>query len=114
MPEVCNLERLREISMGDEEFAGELVRIFLDDAAVQLERLRAAVERADCLETAEAAHRLKGSGGNVGADVLAEACQRLEAAGQAGRVDSFPAGLAEIARELHRARALFESERKGG
>lgn len=114
MPQVCNFERLRKISMDDREFAGELVRVFLEDAAAQVERLRAAVERADCVETAEAAHRLKGSGGNVGAEVLAEACSGLETAGRAGRVEELSAGLAAIDRELGRARDLFESELKGG
>lgn len=107
MAEVCNFERLRKISMGDEEFAGELVQVFLDDAAVQLERLRAAVERADCGEAAEAAHRLKGAGGNVGAELVAEVCHELEAAGRGGSVESLATGLANLDRELARARSEF-------
>jgi HPt (histidine-containing phosphotransfer) domain-containing protein len=96
--------------MGDDEFAEDLVRIFLDDAAAQLERLRAAVERGDRGEVAEAAHRMKGAGGNVGAEALAEVCHALEAA--ARRPDSrfLPEGFANVDRELARARALLESE----
>jgi HPt (histidine-containing phosphotransfer) domain-containing protein len=110
MPVVCNFERLRDISMGDDEFAGELVRIFLDDTAVQIERLRAAVESADCNEAAEAAHRMKGAGGNVGAEIFAAACGEIETAGRTGRADALCGGLAGAQRELARARELFESE----
>lgn len=110
MPEVCNFERLRKISMGDVEFAGELVRTFLDDAVIQMERLRAAVQNADCGEAAAVAHRLKGAGGNVGAEILAEVCHEVEAAGRGGSVESLSEGLASIDRELTRARDLFESQ----
>lgn len=110
MPSVCNFERLRDITMGDDEFAGELVRVFLDDSAAQLERLRVAVERADCGEAAEVAHRLKGAGGNVGAEVLAEVCRVLEASSRQGSTAGLSEGLLAIDRELARARALFQAE----
>ena len=110
MPDVCNLDRLRNISMGDDEFAGELVRVFLDDSVIQLERLRVAVESSDCSEVAEAAHRLKGAGGNVGAEILAEVCHDVEVAGRSGSVEALGKGLEAIDRELNRARAVFESE----
>ena len=110
MPEVCNFERLRHVSMGDDEFAQELVQVFLDDAAVQLERLRVAVEQADCNEAAEVAHRLKGAGGNVGAEILSEVCRKLETAGRGGETGALEGGLADIDRELAKARERFQAE----
>ena len=96
--------------MGDEKFAGELVRVFLDDSVVQLERLRVAVELANGQEAAEVAHRLKGAGGNVGAEILAQVCKELESSAKTGGPEILARGLAEIDRELTRARAMFEEE----
>ncbi len=110
MPDICNFERLRAISMGDDEFAEELTRVFLEDASLQLERLRAAVAAADCNETAEAAHRLKGAGGNVGAEILAEACRCLEEAGRSGVENALQGGFDEVERELAKAREVFRTE----
>jgi HPt (histidine-containing phosphotransfer) domain-containing protein len=110
MPRVCNVERLKDISMGDDEFAGELVRVFLEDSADQLEKLRVAIERTDCQAAAEVAHRLKGSGANVGAEVLAEACQRLETAARARAVEGLAQRAACVDEEFERARSAFESE----
>jgi len=42
-----NVERLRDVSMEDNEFMIELVDLFLDDMPEQLDRLRKAVEQAD-------------------------------------------------------------------
>jgi HPt (histidine-containing phosphotransfer) domain-containing protein len=110
MPEVCNFKRLKDISMGDDAFAEELVRVFLEDAASQLERLRAAVERSDCRETAETAHRMRGAGGNVGAEVLAQVCNELESAARNSVTDDLAGAFANVDRELERARTAFESE----
>lgn len=110
MPAVCNFDRLRTISMGDDEFAGELVRVFLDDSVLQLERLRVAVERTDWAEAAEVGHRLKGAAGNIGADALAEVCRDLETASKEGSAELLGGGLLLIDRELARARALFQQE----
>ena len=110
MTDVCNFDRLRTVSMGDDEFAGELVRVFLDDATVQLERLRLAVERGDCREASEVAHRLKGAGGNVGAEVFAKACSSLEVAGRDGKTSALEGGFRDVDRELARARERFQAE----
>ena len=111
---VCNFDRLKAISMGDEEFAEELVRVFLDDAADQIEKLRLAVEQSDYGAVSQAAHRLKGAGGNVGADVFAEVCQQMESAAQKNASCELAPVFADVDRELARARSVFESEMKLG
>ena len=110
MSRVCNLDRLKAISLGDDEFAEELVRVFLDDAAEQIENLREAVRSGDCVAASEAAHRLKGAGGNVGAELFAQACQRLETAARDQAADALAPVFRDVDRELARVRSTFEAE----
>jgi HPt (histidine-containing phosphotransfer) domain-containing protein len=77
-------DRLREVSLDDEEFAQELIGLFLDDGQVQIGRLRAALEAGVPEEIGAVAHRLKGSASNVGATALAAASASLERAARAG------------------------------
>jgi HPt (histidine-containing phosphotransfer) domain-containing protein len=70
------LDRLRD-SVGD-EFVGELVATFLDDAPAQLATLRGALERGDAEEARRAAHTLKSNGATFGAESLSELCRQLE------------------------------------
>lgn len=109
---VCNFDRLKAISLGDDEFAEELVRLFLDDAADQIEKLRAAVQQSDYHAAKEAAHRLKGAGGNVGAEVFSAVCQRLESAAREHAASDLAPVFAEVDRELARVRIELESEMK--
>jgi HPt (histidine-containing phosphotransfer) domain-containing protein len=109
MPVVCNLERLENISMGDADFADELVQVFLDEASEQIEKLRAAVERADCQEAADVAHRLKGAGANIGAEILAAACQRLETAARGRALERLTEGFDVVDEEMNRVRSTFVS-----
>lgn len=110
MPTSCNFERLKEISMGDDEFAAELVRVFLDDAVLQIDTLGAAVEQADWRAALDAAHRLKGAAGNVGAEILADACRRIESAARNELVSGLAAEIHEARRELARVRVAVQQE----
>jgi HPt (histidine-containing phosphotransfer) domain-containing protein len=78
----ATLDRLRE-SVG-QEFLGELVRVFLDDAPTQLTTLRGAFERGDAEEARRAAHTLKSNGATFGAEGFSELCRRLEEKAKAG------------------------------
>ena len=76
------LDRLRE-SVG-EEFLGELVGAFLDDAPAKLTTLRDAFERGDAEEARRAAHTLKSNGATFGAEGFSELCRQLEEKAKAG------------------------------
>ena len=84
------LDRLRE-SVG-EEFLGELVGTFLDDAPAQLTTLRGAFERGDAEEARRAAHTLKSNGATFGAEGFSELCRQLEEKAKASDL----AGTAEL------------------
>ncbi len=77
-----DLECFREAAMDDVEFMRELFDVFRDDTPSQLVRLRDAVAIGDFELTAAAAHRLKGSSGNIGATSLLELAKQLEQAGK--------------------------------
>ena len=76
--EPVNIDRIREATMNDEEFIGELIDVFLDDSPNQLDALRRAVESRRGTLAAEATHRLKGASGNMGAESLSGLCRRRE------------------------------------
>jgi signal transduction histidine kinase/CheY-like chemotaxis protein/HPt (histidine-containing phosphotransfer) domain-containing protein len=71
------LEDLR--SLGDDSFVRDLLRSWLDHTADDLDRLDAALRRGDAAALRTVAHRLKGGSGSVGAQAMAELCDRLEA-----------------------------------
>ena len=73
------LEGLRKFQQtGEPDFVTELIDLFLNDTAVQLESLRVAVSNNNVPEVHRLAHLVKGSSGNIGAGGMAELCQEME------------------------------------
>ena len=73
------LEGLKKFQQtGEPDFVTELIDLFLDDTAVQLESLRVAVSKNDVPEVRRLAHLVKGSSGNIGATGLAGLCHEME------------------------------------
>jgi HPt (histidine-containing phosphotransfer) domain-containing protein len=74
-------ETLRELA--DDGAAGlipELIEAFGADTAPRLERMREAIANADTKGLSDAAHTIKGSAQQMGADAMASLCQELELA----------------------------------
>jgi HPt (histidine-containing phosphotransfer) domain-containing protein len=69
---------------GDAELLREVVGLFLNDCPARLSHVRDAVGQRDSATLAQAAHSLKGSVANFGADLAVAAAQRLELMGCAG------------------------------
>ena len=65
---------------------GEVCRLFLDNAAVEVHTVRRAVDSGDVKGAAEAAHRLKSASGFLGAARLNTLCAEVEAGAAAGDV----------------------------
>ncbi|NJO08412.1 MAG: Hpt domain-containing protein [Leptolyngbyaceae cyanobacterium SL_1_1] len=76
--ESIDLEQLQQISGGDPEFEQELLQLFVEDAAAQVEALRAAIAQQNGSAIEETAHHLKGASANVGATAIAQAASKLE------------------------------------
>ena len=94
---VINPGRLQEVAMGDDEFMMELIDLYLQDAPDQLEALGKAVASQDNKAVSAAAHKLKGSCGNVGAEGLVALCQQIEASGKASRIQE----VADLFQQVH-------------
>ena len=105
------MARLLEITGGDVTFVDELVDTFLEDAATQLEALRAAAEAGDEAAAVRPAHSLKSNSMNVGATVLADMTRAIETDGRAGAIADLAARVAAVEAEFAGVRAALLAER---
>jgi PAS domain S-box-containing protein len=75
-------EKLHRNCGNDEEFAAEIVSVFLRGLPRTLDRIAAAHAAGDAAEVESAAHSLTGTAGTIGADRLREYCQEMERMGR--------------------------------
>ena len=73
-----DLEQLRSFTDGDHEEERLLITLFTDQAQLSIKALEECLNRADADGWRSAAHRLKGSSGNLGASKLSHLCKRAE------------------------------------
>ena len=74
-------ETLRELADGGaSELISELIEAFGADTAPRLGQMRQALANADTKGLSDAAHTIKGSAQQMGADAMASICQELELA----------------------------------
>jgi HPt (histidine-containing phosphotransfer) domain-containing protein len=67
--------------MGDEALAEEIIGDFLKQIPINLDALKQSLDKNDALQVKREAHVIKGSAGNIGADVLQEIAEKIENAG---------------------------------
>ena len=107
---VETLATLRSYSAPGMDFVAEVVGAFMSTVDPYMSRIDAAVAVGDCEGVHRAAHPLKSSSMQVGADAFAEVCRALESAGRTG--DS--ASLAQLNQELKvswaRVRTLLQAQ----
>jgi two-component system, sensor histidine kinase and response regulator len=93
------------VSEGDQEFAQELVQLFIDSGDATLRTIREALDRGDLVAMRAAAHSFKGSSANIRAESASAAAGRLEEAARSGDVGQ----LAELEERLRwEAELAFE------
>lgn len=107
MPEPVNVARLKEATMDDADFMGELVEMFLADTADQLVFLEQAIASEDWTTTRKAAHRMRGACSNVGAEELSRMCEVLESQSATGAAVESSAG-GEIRNEFGRVSTALQ------
>ncbi len=74
-----SIANLRELNPGDNgEFLREIVGIYIEDTPKRIADLRAGLAAGDVAAFTRAAHTIKGSSANVGAQVLKGIAERLE------------------------------------
>ena len=78
------LDQYRELSelTGKQDFLQGLIKSYLENAPAHLEKIKAAIHSADQQKIWKAAHTLKSSSGQIGAQHLFTLCQQLEQLGR--------------------------------
>jgi HPt (histidine-containing phosphotransfer) domain-containing protein len=105
-----DLRPLIESGMGD--IVPQLIEIFLETAPRTIEVGRNALGDSRARELADAAHQLRGSCSNFGAERLRELCKRLEEAGRAESLQAAPELLESVEKEFDRVRGELLSHRE--
>jgi HPt (histidine-containing phosphotransfer) domain-containing protein len=105
-------DRLNELKeeLGPEILA-ELIDDFVNDTTKRLDLIRETITRADSSALKAAAHALKGSCGNLGAEQMQKLCERLEQIGLSGDVGGANSILAQLENEFGQIQSVFESAR---
>ncbi len=111
MPELPSIDpeaisNLRELNPGDGgEFLREIIAIYLEDTPKRIEDLRSTLKSGDTAGFTRAAHTIKGSSANVGAQVLKGIAERLEIMSRRDGIAGAEPVVAEIETEFARASA---------
>lgn len=95
-----DLKELMDRLDGDQEFLRELLVIFQQDARMNLEKSRTALERNDLTGLSRAAHTLKGMLRNLAMGSAAETAAALEKAASAGLPEESAELLVRLGNEL--------------
>ncbi len=96
---VLGWEAALELVLGDEALLRDMANLFLERADDRLADIADAHMREDAEALARAAHKLKGSAGNFGAQGVMDAAERIERAAEAGE----PAAVAALLPALRAA-----------
>jgi two-component system, sensor histidine kinase and response regulator len=112
---LATLEALRELDpAGGMELVKELIRTFLDATPQLVGQIHQALADGDSVSLAKAAHSLKSSAANVGAEILSGGYRELERLGREGRIadarDRADRIGEEYARAVSRLRQLLLEE----
>ncbi len=99
---ILNLAAALDRVGGDNELLEEVAKLFLDSAPSMLGEVREAVARRDARAVERAAHTLKGSVSNFGAEPAFQAALRLERMGRSGDLFGAEEALAALETEIVR------------
>jgi CheY-like chemotaxis protein/HPt (histidine-containing phosphotransfer) domain-containing protein len=99
------LAALREIGLraGSDRLVEGLLQRFIDAADERASQIEEAIVAADGQRLSRAAHALKSSMANLGADALSECYRQLEGLGREGRIEEARALLPQLGQEQERA-----------
>lgn len=106
------LDSFRDLDAnGDGSIFTQLIDVFLDNSPKLLADAQSALTQHTSPQLARAAHTLKGSCSNFGAERLRDACQELETAAGISDLDHATTLLSQVEREFEYVRSALEKER---
>jgi HPt (histidine-containing phosphotransfer) domain-containing protein len=95
------VQGLRELGGADHPgLVMELIRVFLEDASDQMQRMAAAWDRDDLASVSSAAHALKSAGAHIGALSFSDTCKDVELSAKSGECEAASA-------HVRRCRGMF-------
>ncbi len=107
------LDGLRELQEeGEPDFLTELIDIFLEDSASLVQELNDAVNAQDLSRVRMAAHTLKGSSGNLGANLFSKICYEMELSARNDDLSGAEKILPTLTREYDMVHEFLSRERK--
>jgi two-component system, sensor histidine kinase and response regulator len=98
---------------GDRELLAELVKLFEEENPKHLAEARDAIAKGDAKTLERAAHTIKGSAGNFGAQATSEAAFELEQLARSGDLSQATGLLEAIEREIKRLLPELEHFSRG-
>jgi two-component system, sensor histidine kinase and response regulator len=105
--DILDRKTLWERVAGDADLLREIIEIFLVDCPERLKELREALTHQDCTALMQAAHRLKGTLGNISANNALVAARCVETAAREGDVHAATEALTRLEDELARLTPLL-------
>lgn len=100
------IENLRSLNPDDnDEFLKELVDIFLSDTPARIVDLKQSLEASDATRFCRAAHSIKGSASNLGAEDLRGIAAELEHHSKEGRLGGLEVTLTKLEASFARTQA---------
>ena len=83
------LAALRQLNIpGEPDVLTDVLKLFLEEVPPRMTRLRNAWSSGNIEEMQRAAHSLKGSAGNIGAQGMFDVCRQLDGLGRSGNLES--------------------------
>ena len=104
------LDGFRDLEEDGESLLSKLIGVFLENSPKLLNDAHAALRAHSSPKLALAAHTLKGSCSNFGAERLRAACQLLEQIANDGKLESAAPTLANVEKEFNYVRVALERE----
>jgi HPt (histidine-containing phosphotransfer) domain-containing protein len=95
-PANWDINELLERLDGDQEFLRELLRIFCEDSAVNLQKARDALQTQDMPELTRSAHTMKGMLKNLSMNAAGEIAYALELAAREEKIEQAAAYLEQL------------------
>lgn len=86
-----------------------LLETYITDSGARIDAMRAAIEAADSDAIRRAAHSLKGSSGNLGANQMAALCLNVENSSRDGKLDGLDLELIKIEEEYKQVSDIMKS-----
>ena len=108
MSGLIDREALLERVARDADLLATMVDLFVADAPVRLDAIRAGLQQSDAHVIEQAAHSLKGSLATMGADAVAAEAFRLEELVHAGSLEGAADLLATLERQVEAVTAALQ------